>query len=237
MKLNELFEYLSYGELSSLRLGGGELGAGIESSNYPQIITLINLGLVAVNKRIPYKFDSVVVQQYSHITRYVLSYDYAISNMDATASPLYILDTVSQPFKEDINQILYIVDENGCDMPFNSGGTPDEISLLDYRTLLVQQPYDDLTMVVHYSALPNRIPTNVADPSTVNVDIHPALVDALIFNVASRIPAINGLTSDNSSVQDNYLIKFERECEAVKKSGLIPVPSFKANLFKENNWL
>ena len=46
MYLSEIFEHLTYGELSTIEIGGLKAGGAIDASNYPQVISFINLGMV-----------------------------------------------------------------------------------------------------------------------------------------------------------------------------------------------
>lgn len=60
MKLIEIFNQLTFGELAQLSMGGMDAGE-INDKNYDAVLSHINLGLTALHKRFPLKEGRLVV--------------------------------------------------------------------------------------------------------------------------------------------------------------------------------
>ena len=71
MLLSEIFEQLTYGELSQINLGGKDDG-GIASSDYPAVVAHINMALTELFKRFPLRLKEIQLQTYSTLTTYQL---------------------------------------------------------------------------------------------------------------------------------------------------------------------
>ena len=238
MLLSEIFEYLTYGELAQISLGGGQLGeVGILPENYPKVVTNINLGLIELHKRFPIKQDEVVIQLYSHISDDYLRKEYAQSN---TASPepyKYIMDaTLKIPFAENIVLIRHVYDEVGDEFPLND--VDDTTSLYTPEQDILQVPYPDNenTLSVVYRAGPIKINhIGLSDPSTIRVDISQQYLEALCAYVAHRIFLSLNLGEGNAEA-NTHLVKFETACARITNLGVTVVESNTNLKFGEGRW-
>lgn len=79
MLLSELFDQLTYGELSSLFMGGVDC-TGIQSESYPQVVSYVNMGLLAIYTRFPVHLQEVVIKLKDEVQIYYLDRKYAQTN-------------------------------------------------------------------------------------------------------------------------------------------------------------
>ena len=122
MKLKEIFDQLTYGELSQLAIGGGEQGQ-INEANYPSVVAHIRLALTALYKRFPLKENRLVLQLLPGVLQYEINSKYAVGNMKSLVPVKYILDS-ALPFKDDILKIERVYTGKGHELSLNDGADP-----------------------------------------------------------------------------------------------------------------
>src|SRR5690625_3224463 len=103
MKLIEIFNQLTYGELSQLHIGGEEVGE-IRPQDYMAIVPHINLGLTALHKRFLIREGRLRIELQPGMYTYVLHSEHAVSHR-ASRKTRYILDSADQPFNDDIIKV------------------------------------------------------------------------------------------------------------------------------------
>ena len=219
MKLSQLFEALSYGELSSLAIGGAGSGV-VPEEHWPALITHINTGLTKLYSRFPLVEKELVIQQYASIKVYDLKVDFAVSNTESTEPIKYIIDSVDKPFLEDIIRINVAYGDDGKEVPLNDSG--DECSWFtpSYDSVQVPEPVDETTMVLSYRAAHTRLSPDTKDPTSVLVDIPPYLEEALQCYVASRVHSLRS-TQEAMSESSLYYSKYNAICKEVEQRNLV----------------
>lgn len=220
MYLSELFNHLSYSELTQLSVGGEPQGV-INSANQANIITHLNLGLLELYKRFPIKLNSVSIQQTLGITNYVLDSSYAVTNPKSTddvAFPKYIIDSAEAPFTDDVLMIDRIVDELNEELPFNDENYSNSIITLDYNVINVPEPELEYLITVSYRATPPKIAIDTFDADTTQIPIGSQYLEALINFIAYRCFAS---FSQNSPETVNYYQRFEMACNLIRREGLV----------------
>ena len=108
MRLSELFEELSVGELSQLSMSNDGSGEIVEKY-HNKLIVYINNSLLKLYTRFPLKTNELLVEQHEHITNYHLKRDFAQS-ADSDQPYRYISDLGGEPFKGGVLKILEVSD-------------------------------------------------------------------------------------------------------------------------------
>lgn len=206
MLLSEIFDQLTYGELKDLSIGGQEKGS-IGAENYAQVVSYVNLALTELYTRFPLKKRNIDIQLYEDIDVYYL--DSAYSVVDGSASTLYLVDTVSERFIDNVLKIVKIYDEDSEELVFNDLNEATSIRTYDYNALLVPNPDPTEIITVEYWADHDPISHINLDPTTVEVRVPRSLLKALLNFIAHRAyastPPLDGVDRAGQ-----YYGKFER---------------------------
>ena len=109
MQLGDLFANLSYGSLSNLAIGGEGSGV-IPAQHEPRLVSLTNQALKLLSGKFLMCEKEVIIRAIEGRAIYPLEYEFAESNTAATGDK-FIVDTVEQPFMEDVVTVLEIYDE------------------------------------------------------------------------------------------------------------------------------
>jgi len=219
MLLSQIFDHLTYGELSQLSMGGAH-ESGIVDESYPAVVSHLNLGLIELYKRFPIKVKTIDIQQYAAIDTYILAADYGQAGSQGT---LYLLDA-ADPFVDTVLKIESITDDkeetDGKDLPLNDFNDEDSLHTVAYNSFKVPEPDDITIMTASFRAAHDIISATDLDPTVVEVHIPYSLLEALIYFMASRahssVPLLDGQNEGNV-----YLQKFEASCKKVEELSLI----------------
>lgn len=238
--LNEIFDDLTYGELAQLYVGGAE-SDGIPIAEYPKVISAVNLALTALYSRFPLNEKEVDIQQYDSITEYHLDVKYAVSNTGSTEPIKYIIDTVEDPFLDDLIRITAAYDEVGNEVPLND---EDSVNITDgktnswftpsYDSIQIPTPVSTNKCSFVYRAKHVKIPLNTSDIPSVEVLIPESLREALLSYVGARIYSARGNESALGLSQALYS-KYEGICVQVEQKNLLLNGSSNTNTKLENN--
>jgi len=226
MNLLDLLKDLTDGELSALEIGNlifGEPDSEPDPTSYRQLISHVNLGLKQLYKEFFLRSEEHYIQLSAAISTYKLHSDYAQTN---TASPIaiedrYIMDTVDNPFTDNVLKVEEVYDEEGNKLPLND--VTEDLSIFTPRYNYIQVPYpeDENTIAVQFRATHPRIAyTGVDfDPSTIEVELPNSLHEGLMFYVAAKqFYAIGG--QENILLGDNYFQRYKDSIKVVKDEGL-----------------
>lgn len=226
MTLQDIFDQLTYGELSQLSVGGAENGA-ITEANWGKIIAHINLGLTALYKRFPLKQDMVLIPlvpgtlAYSTLTiapallkiEQVLTTDeFELSLNDA--SDIYSVTTPSASTlrvpADIVNQVVDLPDQ--------------------YKT-------SGLTLV--YRANHPKIVKSLGyfDPSRVRLQLPDSHLEPLLLYVASRVHTPMGTGQFEGQMGNNYYAKYEASCQAIETSNLKVDQGSQSTRLRDNGWV
>jgi len=233
MLLSELFGYLTYGELQQLELGGLE-DRGITDKNQAQVITNINLGLIELFKRFPLSTKEVFIQLFSHVSNYIIHSDYAVTNTASTKPDKWVLDTVVDPFVDDILMIDVVHDELGKELPLNDINKDTAVFTATYNTLQVPFATDNNSISVIYRSTPTKISVD-ADPATAWIDLPDQFTDALVNYVSSKI--YTGNDTDGKNLAGVFYNKFEASVALLKRQGLVNLEEVENQRIGSNGWV
>ena len=219
MTLLDILKDLTYGELSGLFIGNlipGEYDNQPDPHEYEQVVSYVNLGLKEIYKRFFLRSREIDIQSYEQLTEYKLHSDFAQSNVASLEPIKYILDTVAEPFQDDILKIEEVYDEEGTKLSLNDITDEDSVYTPAYNIIQIPNPNDNWTFSVQYRACHPKLSTSLTtDPSTVEVELPNSLHAALLQYVGYR--AFLRIDPEKSV---NYWQQFERSCEHVDRLGL-----------------
>lgn len=248
MYLSEIFSQLTYGELSQLSLGGAETGE-ISEENYPKILAHINLGLTALYKRFPLKEGRVIVALQPGKVTYPLTSSYAVSNTRSQQVMRYLLDTVSEPFQDDIHKVERIYTEAGWELGLNDesdvyGCFTPSASTIRVPAAIVAGSMDlpdelrTTKLEVVYRANHPQIvqPLGFFDPSRVEVELPYSHLEPLLLFVASRVHNPVGMTNE-FHMGNNYATKYEQACQQLELVNLRVDQGAQSNRLRQNGWV
>lgn len=224
MKLKEIFDQLTYGELSQISIGGGEQGV-ISEANYPRILAHINLGLTELYKRFLIKQENLTIQLVQDVHTYPLNSKFSEANTRSQATPKFIKD-IGKPFKDNINKIEAVYTDAGTELPLNDTSDETSVTTPSISVLFVPaHPETDFLKVSYRAAhIPITQPVGYFDPSVVEVDLPNSYLSPLLLFVASRVHTPTGMTGEFNA-GNNYAAKYEQACALLETTN-IRVDSF-----------
>lgn len=250
MKLSQIFEQLTAGELRQMAISGAESGDGVLEKDFRTLTNHVVLGLTALYTRFNLKENSLIVQLQSDRFTYPLQSKYAV-NGKFTVEPIrYIIDTVSAPFLDDILKVerVIAVDSN-VELPLNdyneiySVVTPamDTIrvpaEIVMPTTNLDPQLQTSSLKVVYRANHPNILPrAGYLDPELTNVELPMSHLQALLYFVASRVTNPVGMVNEFNA-GNNWYAKYEMECKRLENEGVEIDISSQVSRARRNGWV
>lgn len=226
MTLQDIFDQLTYGELSQLSIGGGEVGA-ITEANYGRVIAHINLALTALYKRFNLKEDS---------TRVVL-----------IPGTLAYTTSVVAPYLLKIERVLT---DSEFEMSLNdksdaySVHTPTASALkvpADIVNQVIDLPeqYKTTGLTVVYRANHPRITQGLGyfDPKRVHLQLPETHMEPLLMYVASRVHSPMGTGQFEGQAGNAYYGKYEAACQAIETSNLKVDQGSQSTRLRDNGWV
>ena len=235
MLLSDLFMYLAYGELSQMAIGTNNAG-GIDESDYPTLISHINLGLTNLHSRLPLKQSQALILQQSDRLVYPLTPIYA-TNSTSTEKNKYILDSVLEPFANDVLKIEEVYSEGNILLPLNDSAKEDSLFTPLFNTLQVPKPQSNQILAILYRANHAQLPAQRGyDISNVEVNIPAVLIEPLLTFVVGRVAAA-GNNADNIQKALAYQQKYEVQLQQIIHSGGLSVESTSNLRIRSNGWV
>lgn len=246
MNLKEVFDQLTYGELSQVAIGGGEAGA-IVPAQYDRIVSHVNLGLAALYKRFNLKENELKIELIPGQTEYVLKSRFAV-NGKGQEPVRYIKDTATMPFKDDLLKVERVYADSGYEFGINdledpySLGTPTSIKIRVPQVIIDKGPdlHDDLKTdalkVVYRASHPKIVPDGVdLDPEVVELELPETHLQPLLLFVASRVHMPVGMTGEFNA-GNNYLQQYEMVCRELENKGFQVDRDSQPDRITRNGW-
>jgi len=231
MKLQEIFDQLTYGELSNLSIGGGAAGV-ISEAAWPRVLAHINLGLTALYKRFNLKEGRITVELQPGQFIYSLNSLYAVTRLGSSEAVRYIKDTSTNPFKDDILKLDKVLTDGGIEFPLNDSSNCYSINTPSSTVISVPKDVvnssaelpeeletDNLEIVYRANHPKLVIPVGYYDPTRVTVQLPDTHLQALLFFVAMRANAPIGMREEFNA-SNNFAAKYEAECVQLETSGM-----------------
>lgn len=248
MKLKTIFEQLSFGEMSQIKLGGATLGE-VAASDYHKLAIHVNLGLAALYKRFLLREGTLYLNLQSGQTSYTLDNAFAVSNL-ASTEPVKYIDDVWSPFTNDLMKVERLYDETPSviaeypyerdrELVLNVKGNPDSCFTPGYKTLAIPSTLTATRLKLAYRAgHPELTESDWQDPETAEVDLPYSHLEALLYFIASRVMNPTGFAGGNGFHEgNNYAAKFEAECQLLAAVNL-QVDDYTQNTrLRDNGWV
>lgn len=237
MKLNQLYEALSFGELSNLAIAEDTPGSLKENAK-PKIVHYTNDALLALYSRFLLKEKQLILVMYRHITNYHLKPRFAIQydvGDDEVDQPYrYILDLPEEPFLGDVIKILTVYDEYGNRLPMNDEARSWSVFTPQAEMLQVPRPIEGNSLSLTYQA---RHPALVKGDEDQDVDVPAVLEPALKAFVAYKVFSHMN-TPESSAKSQEFYATFENECVRVEEKDLVSSSITTSNVrFHRNGWI
>ncbi len=152
MNLQELYCKLSIGVLKNLSMANGGDGTIIESEK-KGILLHTNLGLNRLYSRFLLSEKFLTLQLQEGRTFYHLLKPFSISGHDPNVIDVpYIIDSLNEPFLQDVIRILSVTDRWGCTTSLNDVGVCNSVFTPKPETLQVTDVVDGAPLIVTYQA-------------------------------------------------------------------------------------
>ncbi len=235
MLLSDIFMYLAYGELSQMAIGTNNRG-GIDESDYPTLISHINLGLTNLHSRLPLKQSQVIIAQQSDRVLYPLTSIYAI-NSTSVENNKFILDSATEPFTNNVLKIEEVYTESNILLPLNDSAKADSLFTPSFNTLQVPTPESNKVLAVLYRANHAQLPAKRGvDISAIELDIPAVLIEPLLTFVVGRVAAAG---NNQTSIQEAaaYQQKYELQVQQIIQSGALSVDRPSNLRMRSNGWV
>lgn len=226
MTLQEVFDQLTYGELSQLSIGGAE-GGGITEANWGKIIAHINLGLTALYKRFPLKEDRVSVP----LVPGTLAYS------TLTIAPSLL-------------KIERVLTDDGFELALNDAADMYSVTTPSASTMLVPadivnqsvdlpDQYKTTGLMVVYRANHPKIVKSLGyfDPARVKLQLPDTHLEPLLLYVASRVHTPMGTGQFEGQIGNNYYGKYEASCQLIETSNLKVDQGSQSTRLRDNGWV
>ena len=248
MKLKEIFDQLTYGELSQISIGGGSAGQ-IRPQDYAKMVAHVNLGLAALYKRFTLKKGTLYLELQPGQTRYILNSKFALTARTSREAVRYIKDTTALPFLDDINKVETIFSDSGFEYALNNG--VDSYSITTPSSKILEIPAaivasDDTcpeelwtkTLKVNYRAAALKCGNTDGDfdPEEVEVECPDTHLEALLLFVASRVHTPAGIGGEDNT-GNMYWQKYELACQQLEQSNFEIDQGAQYNKLQRNGWV
>lgn len=234
--LADIFEQLTFGELAQFSIGG-LAGEQVRKEDQSKVMSHINLGLKKLYERFWLSSKEAHINLYSHIQNYTLDKKFARTNQLSVEKYKYIIDSVYQPFQNDVLKIEQVFNEGGELMFLNDLTEPWSVFTPSYNQIQIPFPERENSLTVHYRA--SHAPlmwTAEMDPSDVEVRIPEGLVEALLLFVGYRAHASIG-GELGMAESNNYLRKFNEACAQADRAGVGITTSYGNLKLDKNGWV
>lgn len=233
MELEELFRQLSVSEFSNIALG--EKGSGaIREQDKKAIVVHLNDALLCLYTRFKIREKLLTIGEIEGKSLYTISYAHALSNPTPTA-PVYIEDSVEEPFQDDFIRALQATDSEGEEYTFNVKGSVR--SLYTPEPNVIQIPYAKAgrKMAIIYQAKPKEI-VETGENANTTIDLPRILVPALRYYIAHLV-YMNMNNQQNVALGQMYLGRYEQECARIREHDLLTEGSSSLTSFELNGWI
>lgn len=245
MKLKEIFDQLTYGELSQLSIGGGAAGM-IRPEDYPRMVAHVNLGLMALYKRFNLKQKQFTINLQQGQLTYQLNSQFCASNSRSRAPVKYIDDTAN-PFKDDLLKVEHVFAESGFEFSVNNAvdiysmNTPTQRTLVVPADIVAKKDYllEELktdTLDVMFRAAHAKLSMEDVEPEDIELELPETHVEALLLYVAARVHTPAGI-GETESTGNNYFAKYEMACQQLENQNLQIDQGAQYNKLERNGWV
>lgn len=236
MNLADLYQSLSYGELSNLAMAGDANGT-IAVSARPRIVHYTNEALLRLYARFLLKEEDLLLEMHEDISLYWLLPRFAVNYVPegpADTEPVrYILDLPEAPFRGNLIKVLSVFDSTGCKLPLNDDEQPLSLFTPQANLLQVPHPRPEGGLAVLYQARHPKIQGDLEETIEVPEILLGALTSYIAYKVFSHMN-----TQDSTAKAQEHMAVYEAICaEAVEKDLVNTSISSSNARFHQRGWV
>lgn len=193
MNVGDFFERLSYGELSGLSIGM-EGGGTIDPDSQNRIVSYTKTALTGLYSRFAHNISYVKLELVEGLHDYKLNAIHAVSNEDVNnTDPRYILDSVDDPFTDNVVKVLAIaqlddpdtVEDESKELRLNVHPSLGGLKMPSYDKIYVPNPIAGAILNIEYQADHPKL--SLPADETEEIYLAPLLHEALEMRVAARV--------------------------------------------------
>jgi hypothetical protein len=235
MRLSDLFDHLTFGELAHVFIGGGDKRE-IAPTSYRELGLHLNMGLTALHTRFLLREGVIQVVKQHNQYDYFLRSQYAVSSTTSTEEVRYLQDTPASPFLDNVIRVTGAYTGAGEALVINVLDSPNSIYTPGHDRVQIPMGTAGDVFAITFQADHPRLEIGTAtDPSQEEVSLHPSFLQALLYYVASRavITAGSDATGDTSQ---KYLAMYEMECQRLATYNLGNESFTTNNVLENNGW-
>lgn len=247
MNLSYLFDCLRYGELSKIFKGDVDDDSIITPAKYNKIITALNMALTSLYSQLEIKTSILLMQA----TEGNLIYKLHSSNALSITPTGFILDSVLEPFGDDIISLTKLFNEAGEQLPLGTGTahhgacscslcTYKSIRIMRNNTIMLPDDVGTQQLKFYYKANHPKIPLfsnpTEEDMALIELELDEAYLEAVLFYIAARMYAPVQAVANVRPEGDNYMMKYKAAIQELRVNGIAPsnietVSSFQSSGF------
>jgi hypothetical protein len=228
MKLKEIFDQLTYGELSQISIGGGAAGT-VRAEDYPKLVAHVNLGLTALYKRFNLKRGQFKLVLQPNVTMYALNSKFAVTNTRSREAVKFINDT-GMPFRDDLLKVESVLSDTGYEFGVNNPVDPLSMNTPSQRMLVVPADVvaradwlaDEMktsSLTVFFRANHPKLEAEDVEPEDLEIDLPETHLEALLLFIASRVHTPIGIGGEDNT-GNTYFQKYELACQELENKNL-----------------
>lgn len=218
MKLSELFEKLSYGQLSNLSIVTEAEEGNLTPKGENTVIVATNEALIRLYSRFVLKEKAIIIRMWEHITNYHFLSKFAESQYPGSGEAYpYILDLAKEPFKEDVIRVLEVYNGNGFKLPLNDSERMDSVFTPQVNVLQVPMAHRCGRLSVTYQA--KHVPIIKED---LNQEIYiPDVLEGALFSYIAYSVYSGMNTAESGAKAQEHMMMYQAICEEVKQEDLV----------------
>ena len=228
MLLEDLYQRLSYGELSNLSLSSDGNGSILEGSQ-PRIVLYADEALVRLYTTFILKTKSVILTPWDHITYYHLKKRFAFSQRNTSNEDfLYIQDLDDEPFVEDVVKgLLCIIERNSV---------THLIEYFKHQAMMLQVPTARKGQVLTLLYQASHPKLDVCNPHSI-IELPEVLHGALTAFIAHKVYSHMN-TAESSAKAQEHMSTFMGICADVIDKDLVATSILRSNSrFHKRGWI
>lgn len=223
MKVSQLLARLSRGPLENLSMSNDGDGT-IATAKHPKLVGYANEALLKLYARFNLAEKELVIELDETITNYKLSSLYAVTTAAANPTkPHYIKDSVSDPFTDDLIQVLRVYTTSDTPLPKQVGLNDDNDSKSVFTPkhdlLQVPDPVQGVPLYLLYQAMHAQLAETGAGYLDAEIILPPILEPALVSYVAHLVYFhMNG--QEHGIKAAEHLANYENLCAEIVEKDL-----------------
>lgn len=217
MILNEFLARLSRGPLSNLSLSNDGDGT-ITEARLPGIVDNVNQALLRLYTRFDLLEKEVIIEQRAGLTNYKLSNEYALTVIGEALTPIpHIIDSVSNPFINDLIKVLGVYGEGGVPIPLNDDAAVNSVFTPSFNVLQVPEPIDGVPLYLIYQARHTQLVHTNLDAV---IELPDVLEEAALAYAAHKVYFhMNG--QEHAAKAAEHLATYKSVCDEISDRDLV----------------